>query len=263
MLLFFVAERIFQKTTLDASIKTCQLSVLVQSESKVFPGPTGEKSPWSINCNTRYVNIYNDRIEAGLTPENTNENLQVTYNGKKVTKYGELNEYIVNQIVAEEMRVCYFEFGEGKIHVFDNNIWNNNDVCFICSQINFKDIPNKISPRTYTGFIDFINKTYITNEKMTYYEYFNQPTITNGTVPWSFFSYTIDPEHPYYFNNTQSYAVVFGKQDNRLKSFFELNPDITGSNTLSPFANLDSHNNYYVFVVPADRVNAKCDVIAS
>ena len=254
ILSFFVIQKIVTTYSGKTPIDICRLSVLTQAETARIPAISGEKSPFSIDCDTRYVHFYNDRVETGYKIDKTSP-MEIMYNGKKVKEFGSLNEYIVNQVIAEEMRICYYQFGAGKLHVFDNSIYGNNDVCFICSQIDFKDVPNTIPQRQYTGLMEYFNKTYIKNEKMTYFQYFNQ----NGvSIPWKTFVERIGNIN---IDTTETYAVIFTKQDRRLGVL--ITQGLLSVVGVSPTGSSSALNSYYVYALPAKSINDRCDVIAN
>jgi len=296
IILFAIGSKIFKSYTVSGAINSCRLSVLTEAQTKVLPTWNGDKSPFSISCDKRYVTFYNNKVELGLAPEKSDP-MTVTFNGKKTTTFSKLDNYIVNQVIAEEMRICYFEFGEGKLHVFDNdlnpkitNIYSGQDVCFVCSEINFQDVPQD----TYGGFLDYINRTYIANEKMTYLQYFDQPSISS--VKWSVYMSTIMDDKTT-FDSTQKYAVVFGKQDKRFGTILLTIGDralkgaaggavlgaavsfwgfgvlaapgaamgfVSGAlwgSVETLIKNNQFKNNYYVFIVPATKLNGMCDIM--
>jgi hypothetical protein len=293
LVLFAVFSGVFKKATLEEAINVCRLSVLTQANTKGIPGASGMKSPLDLDCDKRYVDLYNDRVEIGLAPESTSPQ-SIIYNGKKIKKFTQLNDYIVNQVVAEEMRTCYFEFGEGKMHVFDNsldpsikNTFDKEDVCFVCSEINFKDVKQQ----SYSGYLDYIKKTYIKNEEMTYYQYFNQPAL--GNISWSVFFSTIVDDN-FKFQKDTKYLVVFGKEDKRWRAVLWNLWTSTASGAMagaavsiwggptvvigtiggaavglltgvaqSTFFSTDYGNNYYVYVTPSNTINGMCDIVAT
>jgi hypothetical protein len=263
--------KLLGKMKLDESINLCRISVINQAQTKFKNwNPSGDTSPFFLNCNTRYVKFFNDRTEIGLTPEDT-EPVEITYEGKNIKKYPELNPYIVNQVIAEEMRICFFEFAEGKQNVFDTGMTANgikgifygSNVCYMCSEISFENIPEK----DFDGFMDYIGKTYIKNEKNTYLEYFNQTSLSS--LPWSAFIYSIDNNGDIRFNSKKRYNVMFMKQDYRLQRFLK---DAAMNGPILPLAvkNLynswstqknSRDNNYYVYVINAEDKNKYCNVV--
>ena len=240
ILLIAIIILIFTSLSKKGDIEACRLSVRLQSGTEVHVAGISAGSMFDVNCNKRYVYIYPDRVEEGNSPENTNP-IDIFLNGKKVKRFGELSDYIVNYAVAEEMKICYYEFGEGKVDVFPNNKkWFNadSDVCFICSEIVFKDVP----ARKYTGFMSFIRTASIDNLKLTYLQYFNQPSLSEKT--WEEFTnheYNNDAENKIFFDskNPGKYDVVFRKTRNPI-----------------------SKNGYYVYVIPSDKLNDVCKQVA-
>jgi len=279
LLLIFLAMKFGMKLSIEGSIDACHLSVIAQANTKLIKNPVGDKSPFNINCDKRYITFYNDHATVSLNNAKA-EPLSILINGKQATSYGALDDYVVNQVMAEEMRICYYEFGEGKQDVFDTSMTNGlkgifygNDVCFVCSEATFD---KSVQPNTYTGFNDYIKRTYINADqytaKMTYYDYFNQPSLSQ--LSWKDFTNI-------YYNTGQisfedmhvptNYAVVFTKQDKRLQElskqgvFSLLVPPLAVVTIIrSVFTDANkANNNYYVQVMPTSRLNEMCDIVAN
>ena len=103
-----------------SDIEVCRLSVLAQAQTKLLG-----QTPVSLKCSRRQVKLFNDKIEI---------------NGKKESKYEfkEVDDNIVNKLIAEELRLCWYMMGEGEINVFRQNIIVNTDtVCVVCAEISF------------------------------------------------------------------------------------------------------------------------------
>jgi hypothetical protein len=180
-------------------------------------------------------------VELGLNPEHMKP-IKLNYEGQTITKFDGLDEYLVNQVVAEEMRICWFEFGEGKIKVMvnDNNPFAGKNVCFLCSEIQFED---GVKIEEFKGLIDYLENTKYDDTK-TYYEYFNQDSISKDT--WE--NYINDEDNPakmtdIVLNKTKTYGVVFIRDQRFL-----------------------SKDGYYVELVelsPNRTINKVCDIQAS
>ncbi|HYD03193.1 MAG TPA: hypothetical protein VEC16_02740 [Alphaproteobacteria bacterium] len=176
IVLYLFIAKVSQKATFDEAINACRLSVIAQSSTELAPTLSGLKSPFSINCEKRYVDIYNTRVELGLSPENMRP-LAVTYGGKKTTQFKTLTESVVNQVIAEEMRICKYQFGDGKINIFRNNQEIvNGGVCFVCSEINFKSVNLK----EVTSLLEYTQKT--SYGEHTYYDYLTEKTISGDSM---------------------------------------------------------------------------------
>ena len=220
---------------MNTAIDTCRFSVIAQSGTATAM----TKSPLDVSCKTRYLDFTNTQVKEGLSPDKKSA-IKVFYNGKTITTFPELNDYIVNQVVAEEMRICYFQFGEGKVKdLFANNddsIGNKDDVCFICTQINFD---KTIGSKTVKGFIDYINRTEVNGKGYTYLEYFDAPSESENT--WSEFTnkiYDNNPSDKMVFDTSQTYDVVFRKD-----------------------YDIFSKNGYYIYFIPMDQLNNVCDIV--
>jgi len=226
----------------NKAIEVCRLSVLAQSKSESNLMLGG--SPFGIQCETRYVVFEKDKVKKGLNPESLKTS-SIVYNGKKINSFRQLNDYIVDQVIAEEMRICYYQFGEAKIRPFanDDGLWDD-DVCFICSKISFKT-----SGQEYKGIYDYMDRTYIKDLNMTYIQYLNQPSLSE--VNWTDFSnklYDNNPREGMNISSGNSYIVVFRKDNDFLAGLIE-------------------KDGYYVYLLPSTDLNKKssfeCDIIVS
>lgn len=264
ILLLIIIGKYIAQQSLKAAINVCQVSALAQANTKLIKNPLGDTSPFSLECDTRYVNLYNNKVEIGLNPSRTKVQ-SIWYNNEKVTKFAALDDYIVNQVVAEEMHICFYEFGEGKIDVFDTSmteggavksLFSGNDVCFLCSEISFMDDVPK--DKTFTGFMDYISKTYIgtgNEKKVTYLQYFNQPGL--GKVNWTTFIKYINDDK-IVFSTKNNYAVVFTKQDMRLRTLWSILSLVIKADNAN-----NVYNNYYAYVIPVSELNNRCDMLVN
>jgi len=209
----------------------CKSSVAMQATTKLGLTPQGLKSPFYIECEKRYVQITNNEVKVGYSPEKIDA-VPVYYQGKNIQKFDNLNEDITDQVFAEELRSCFYQFGEAKVDVFDNSIWGDNNVCFVCSEIEFKNLPGRYL--FSNGLIEYLNRTRIPNEKMTYFDYLNQPSVSKKS--WWEFASSINNGGNIHIDTNERYAVLFTKQYKMLKT-----------------------NNYYSYVVPAEDINLYCD----
>ena len=126
ILLLTIAGVYFASTLTKGNVEICKSGVTAQqfTESKI-----GGTSPLSLPCERRFVDFYDTQTTIGYNPEK-NKPTKVLFNGKRSTIYPKLNDYIVNQVVAEEMRTCWYQFNEGD-EIMPNNenmIENDDDV---------------------------------------------------------------------------------------------------------------------------------------
>ncbi len=103
----------------------------------------------------------------------------------KTIKYDELNSDIVNGIIADELKVCWYEYGEGKLDIFwiPGNWFArllkgvSADVkgCRVCTEISFDE---SVPQQTFTGLYEYLQTHEKANQKKvtvtesgTYYKY--------------------------------------------------------------------------------------------
>lgn len=259
--LFAFGQKIFTKQTGEGEIETCRLSVLSQAETEV-----GIKSPLSLDCKRRYVDIYDTKVKLGVDPDKTNT-INIYENGEKKKSFKELNSDIVNYVIAEEMRICWYEFDEAKTDIFPNEdptlaivqLGATDKTCFICSQINFDD---SIKNNKFTDLLAYLKKTYVKDKKYTYNEYLNMPSLSEKSwdeltqdklINTDYFEKT--PENDIIIDSSKDIAIVFYKDSDSSK-VGDLAKSVFGSSKKGVDA-------YYVYVIPIDNIEDICQVQAS
>ena len=261
LIIIFVGQKIYEKNVTESVIEICRTSVLSQSGITI-----ADISPFSLNCQRRFVDISDDHVAIGNEPDKT-KTVPVMVNGIEKKNFAKLDNDIVNYVFAEEMKTCWYEFGEGQIDAFPNDmpfsqIWTSN-VCFICSQIDFdKSVGNK----KFSGLIKYLSANFIKDKRYTYKEYFNAPSLSG--MNWNNVTTTKTLENNY-FDKTSDNDVIIDSSKQwsvfYLKYFGTSRLNEAGKTVLRLFgADFDNKENiYYVFAVPTDKLDEICDVQAS
>ncbi|MFH1174709.1 MAG: hypothetical protein V1725_06240 [archaeon] len=144
----------------------CRLTSWAQANSQYQPGIAGiipgPKFDLGLrqDCPTYYVTFTKDKVTERKSNSDDTEVLSVydSTRGKLVQKYKQLTPDMVNSVVAEQMRYCYYQFWEGKVPVFYNKYTDinvlstiafgvvgvalthaNNVRCFPCAELHFSD----------------------------------------------------------------------------------------------------------------------------
>lgn len=181
-----------------SDFETCRLSILAQAQTKL-----GGSSFVPLKCERRKVEIFKDKVEI---------------NGRKESKYEfeELDENVVNKVVAEELRLCWYMAGEGKVNVFEQDISSGGEnVCLICSEINFDK--NVDRSRQFTGLLDYLKGNKIPDKDIQYFDYLINSQrnlyLLWGRIPWTQYNPwwygTTDNVDYTSFDQTQRYVVYF------------------------------------------------------
>jgi len=181
VILIFITK-FTSKATFDEAINTCRFSVMAQVASELRPGITGAKSPFDIDCERRYIRFYNTKVELGLNPNNMKLR-EVNFNGQDVKRFKTLTDSIVDEVIAEELRVCKYQFGDGKVDVFANDdpFWVSKSICFVCSEIEFEDT---VKQEEFKTLVDYTKKTTFDDTGTSYYEYLTETSRT-GNIVWA------------------------------------------------------------------------------
>jgi hypothetical protein len=124
ILLMYIVYLQFHKETNE---QICQASVVLR-------GGVGEATP--LNCQREYVCITKDGSCEGMTKPEI----------KKVK-----TEYEVYDVLAEEMRDCWWMFGEGDINYVKDRATKQN-LCSICDQVFFDDSVKEV--KAFSGTTD-------------------------------------------------------------------------------------------------------------
>lgn len=249
IIIFIFISGVTKKSTFDEAINTCRFSVLGQSATnlKII------HSPFNINCEKRYIKIYNTKVEVGLNPSNM-QSLTIDMGGKKVTRFKELTDLTVDQVLAEEMRICKYQFAEGKMNVFvnDGSFWANKNICFVCSEIDFDPSVRK---QTFDTLVEYTNKTTFDDTKTTYYNYLTEnglmetPVWAQPTNDPSFWSKVWGGADTKYgnlsINTNKTYVIYFEKYMPSTINIFQWT------------------NGYWVVIQPLEDINKYCQVQAT
>ena len=274
IILYLFISMVTSKSTFDEAINTCRFSVIAQTATEFKPGITGAKSPFGINCEERYINFYNTKVELGLSSINMKPR-PINVDGKQVNTFKILTDFTVDQVVAEEMRICKYEFGDGQMDVFVNNdyVLHSKDVCFICSEIRFVNVKQS----SFSTLVDYTQKTTFDESKVTYFDYLTQKTIYNVSM-WiqPFFDAKKDPYYNLSIDTSKSYAVIIKKYSEG--KWMKINPDYLGNGLAGDmltiaqgikdlFTSKENQENHIapltVAIVPLTDINKYCDVQAS
>ncbi len=254
IVLFLILTSFNEGMTSEEAITTCRLSVIAQSSTSF--GLITETSPLDINCDKRYVDIYNTRVERGLSLENM-ELVPVIYGSREVKKFNELNEDMVYQIIAEELRVCKYEFGDGRIGIFPNDkagIFTGKNVCFACSEINFKQ---GVKKQDFLNLKDFVQTNKIPDKEYTYYDYLTEKTVFDDPM-WEQITYDgSTPEKKIKLSSSESYLIVVNKNT------YSVTKKLVYTSPLLRILPVRIKDGLYVTIVPSTEINTYCDIQAS
>ena len=258
IVLFLFFSGVFAKSTFDEAINTCRFSVIGQVATELKPGISGMKSPFNINCEKRYIHFYNTKVELGLNPTNMQPR-PIDVEGKKVSKFKELTDFDVDQVIAEEMRICKYEFADGKVEVFTNNeaFWSNKNVCFVCSEIDFDPT---VSKKTFNTLVEYTNKTTFDNTQTSYYTYLTEKSVSEN-IMWIQPTYSTDW---FSVNPTGQFHILSGKD----KDYANLNIDTSKKYAVffekfKPAKISTASKYFWVAIVPMDEINNYCDIQAT
>ena len=163
VILFLFSGKLYAGIKKSNDRDTCKTSVLAQSVIMSVPGGENVVQP---DCKTFNVDFYDNRVEI-------NDERASVYDSRQestVKSFDGLTDEIVNQVVAEELRWCWYQFLEGQRSLFSLGLVfsGGGHSCFLCSEINFD---SSVTNNQFTGFYEFIKKESMLSSGTTYYDY--------------------------------------------------------------------------------------------
>ncbi len=200
LIIIAVKSLIWMGTARD--VEKCRTSVLAKSYTR----PGGTESPFPLYCKTRMVDIREDAVY--LYNRKTKE-----FEKQDFPKYKGSLDFDIKAGIAEEMRLCWYQFLEGTVIPFKQSFFIGDiGYCVVCSEINFDDkLKEKIGANKVANFIDWLEQTKIPRSDYTYFSYLSNKR-TRATHPFAFIYLresfdtleTLDE-----FSLDESYDIVF------------------------------------------------------
>lgn len=178
----------------DSDVEICRLSVLAQAQTKV-----AGKTIVPLDCPRRIVKIFNDKAEI---------------NSKRSKyQYKQLTNEQVSEIIAEELRLCWYMMAEGKRNIFEQSYFFETkfNTCLICSEIEFD---KSLKGNSYSGLLEYL-KLKIPKGDISYLDYLTkaQSDFYLGYIPWTqwnpFFYGTSNKVIDTKIDSNQKYVIYF------------------------------------------------------
>lgn len=231
--------------------EVCRASMLVQSAA--INAPEGEKLV-PPQCKTYQVVFFEDHVEInGKTIEVYDERIQ-----DFTKKFNGLTDQIVNRVIAEEMRGCWFQFLEGKKKIFTRTSLKfqlySPDMGFICDEIMFD---SNVKKEEFTGLYSYLQLKNMSGTQITYYTYLaEEPRICEsweGQLCWEeFFKYQFSKSSGWptlsdtVLKKDKIYYVVFAKH---------------GREARVATIGLGYHENYATYILDWNSITSSLDSI--
>jgi len=255
ILVIFVADLKAGVEGMDRDI--CKKSVSIQAAVMNAPYGTGIVQT---KCKTYNVNFYDDRVEINGKRQSVVDT-RLGQSGQVVKKFNGLTNDIVNEVAAEELRFCWYQYLEGKKFIFDRHDWvailstSQKRLCILCDEISFD--PN-VAQSEFTGFYDYTKTHEMNDRSYTYYSYYAEgSTICTDYSPtpincWeSYFADQITKNYPSMtpqntptFEKGKKYAVVF-----IMRGLKSAKIDILS----------ESDVDFFSYILPTDELKNQCD----
>ncbi|MBN2458804.1 hypothetical protein JXB28_00835 [Candidatus Woesearchaeota archaeon] len=201
--------------TAKSDREACRTGTLAQSIAMTVPEGQKLIDP---KCKTYSITFFDDHVEI-------NGKIAEVYDASKhgtIKKFNGLTDQIVNSVLAEEMRWCWYQFLEGQKKVFTRTTLPQlyvPDLAFICAEARFDP---SVQGTEFTGLYDYLQNTYVPKTHMTYYNYLaEEPRICetwDDTLCWeAFFEYMFAETTGWetigqtVLKKEEAYYVVFAK----------------------------------------------------
>lgn len=213
---------------------SCQASAALASFRLEGPGVLCKdliSSPVSMSCERRHVVI--DAKNAFVVQGGEEEVLPVfsSEQDRFFQRYEDLNSEVVQSVFAEEMRLCWKQFGEGSGPLLDDadvNRWSPTEEiktgCFICSEISFAEKP-RLDPTDLQYYLR-TNKT--PGGAETYVDYFNSDdTLCEADFPgecWSKLEKHFTEDKPSVTTGTRLSFLNIGNKESRIDPLTVIDP---------------------------------------
>jgi hypothetical protein len=251
IILFPAFSKIYQKIFLTSSDEICKISVMKHSGINQV---TGDLKSSSIDCPRKNLVFKDNEVLLDKKAVYVYETVGDDKKTKKISTTKEY-DYIVNQVLANEIYKCWNKMGAGEYDVFEKDLSLTTDyVCLICNQFSF-DVGK--TNQNYKGIVDYLENYYIPqeNNNVTYLEYISkqQPTyltIFGQHLPWTHHIMSSDPKAlintEIEYNSEKTYAIYFyGYKPNKI------NTDVFKAQT----------DAYYVIISKVQDMTNKCGYI--
>jgi|TARA_Y100000310_G_scaffold144782_1_gene144034 hypothetical protein len=173
LILIPFAGKLYAMIVSSASDDACRLSIFAQAKLKNTLSGT---SAVSVECQRKNIIFYNDHVEEHI--EEKPNNIKVKIGDKPEEKFEKLDDNIVNQVIAEELRKCWYKTGEGKLDAFAEGGLLGTNTCLLCATIEFDDsVKDK-----FTGLVKYLedNSISINEEEKTYFNYLSTVQTSRG-----------------------------------------------------------------------------------
>ena len=179
IILFLYFQRLMDMNP-EAERAPCRTSVLEQSIAIYFSNDL-----INVQCPAYQIKFFEKRVEKnGKAIPIFDEDKE-----KEVKRFKSLDNDTVNEVIAEELRWCWYQFLEGKKTIFDmvNTFGNIKDgfiredkrLCYVCDEIVFD---KSVKREMFGGFYNYTKETIMPNSEMTYYQYYaEEPRISLHT----------------------------------------------------------------------------------
>ncbi len=236
---------VFGKTVDMMNREACRLNVQAQALTKgVSTNPvnllSGKSNVALKSCKT--FNIHFKEKEVIVTESGKKKKVEVYVEGTKTKRFDRLTNDIVNQVLAEQMRLCWYQFHEGQLDIFNKQFLSNFGIsgdhqCYLCNRISFDQ---DVRDNRFEDFYEYVNNTNITLVETSYLQYISQPTMSAKSWIETAAEIGIDK------NNMD---ITFTKDQQYFIMFYRFNKGSA------------EKNKFFTYVIPAEKYYSICKSI--
>jgi hypothetical protein len=269
LILVIFAAKMYGQVNNRVVRDACRTGVLAQSVVMSVPAPgtkTVAENFLSPDCKTYNVNFYDNRVEINGKPVEV-----VDSSRKEVTKkFNGLTDDIVNQVLAEELRWCWYQFLEGQrrsinIAPLVSLPTGIPKSCFLCDEIRFD---KSVTKEEFNGFYDYTKNNMMSGSNITYYDYYaEQPRICEEGILGSDVAlgthqaeFTVNCWEDYFKNQITSKdkeftpsSTVFRKDTPYVVLFLKYGKHWQGGDWGS------QPETYFAYILPQSALSKQCD----
>ncbi|MFH1506300.1 MAG: hypothetical protein ABIE94_04935 [archaeon] len=154
----------------------CRQSVLTQASTRGTGGNwlqmiNRRQSLFDIDCARYLIEFQDEQVSVRFADEE--QKYPILHNGEVVKDFDALTENMVYYVISNEIRLCWYQFHEGKLDIFNKALFDwmgNEKVCFVCDEISFDHQSFGLDTK-YEGFWEYIQTTKNPKIEMTLYDY--------------------------------------------------------------------------------------------
>lgn len=220
--------------------EACRLNVQAQAATRgvstnIWKVASGKSEIALKSCKTYNIHFKEEEVQVSWVDDDKvkQERYPVYIDGQKKKTFKKLTNDIVNQVIAKQLQLCWYQFHEGQMDIFNGDFLQSLGIkgknsCYVCNRITFDQ---DVKDNRFEDFFTYINITNVTTIGDTYYNYITMPTLSDKSWAEIITDAGVNEKIP--FEKAKTYSIIFRKVGGD-------DPD------------------YFAYVVPSDKYYSIC-----